>query len=44
MLTVAAAYGYITPGDDAATWGADEIVRDTGELAQLVIKAVNLGA
>jgi phosphoglycolate phosphatase len=43
MLTIAAAYGYITPDDDAASWGADVIARDTEELAQLVLKAVNLG-
>lgn len=44
MATIAAAYGYITPDDDAAAWGADEIARDTHELAQLVLKAVNLDA
>jgi phosphoglycolate phosphatase len=43
MVTVAAAYGYITPDDDAAAWNADVIVRDTEELAQFVRKAVNLG-
>ena len=43
MVTIAAAYGYITPDDDAAAWGADIIARDTEELAQLVLKAVNLG-
>ena len=43
MATIAAAYGYITPDDDAAAWGADIIARDTEELAQLVLKAVNLG-
>lgn len=44
MVTIAAAYGYITPDDDAEAWGADVIARDTEELAQLVLKAVNLGA
>ena len=44
MLTVAAAYGYITPDDDADAWGADLIARNTEELAQMVLKAVNLGA
>ncbi len=44
MITIAAAYGYITPDDDAQAWGADLIARDTEELAQLVLKAVNLGA
>ncbi len=42
MPTIAAGYGYITPDDDAAAWGADVIARDTEELAQLVLKAVNL--
>jgi 2-phosphoglycolate phosphatase len=43
MVTIAAAYGYITPDDDAEAWGADVIARDSEELAQLVLKAVNLG-
>lgn len=42
MTTVAAAYGYITADDDAAAWGADLIAADTAELAQIVLKAVNL--
>jgi N-acetyl-D-muramate 6-phosphate phosphatase len=44
MATIAAAYGYIVPGDEPATWGADSIVADVGELTHLVLKAVNLGA
>lgn len=44
MGTIAAAYGYITPDDDAAAWGADALARDTQELAHIVLKAVNLGA
>ncbi len=44
MATIAAAYGYITPDDDAMNWGADLIASDTAELAQIVRKAVNLGA
>jgi phosphoglycolate phosphatase len=44
MATIAAAYGYITPGDDPAGWGADRIAADTAELAQIVRKAVNLDA
>lgn len=44
MITIAAAYGYVTPDDDAEAWGADLIARDTEELAKLVLKAVNLGA
>lgn len=43
MVTIAAAYGYVTPDDDATAWGADAIAHDTEELAQLVLKAVNLG-
>lgn len=42
MGTVAAAYGYITPGDDARDWQADAIAASTEELAQIVLKAVNL--
>ena len=43
MPTVAAAYGYVTPEDDPHRWGADRIAADTAELAQIVLKAVNLG-
>lgn len=42
MATIAAAYGYITADDDPATWDADLIVADPQELAQSVLKAVNL--
>ena len=34
MGTIAAAYGYIAPGDSSASWGADVIANDTQELAQ----------
>jgi phosphoglycolate phosphatase len=44
MGTIAAAYGYITPEDSATVWGADAIARDTQELANIVLKAVNLDA
>lgn len=44
MATIAAAYGYITPDDDPAGWGADRIVADTSELAQIVRIALNLDA
>jgi phosphoglycolate phosphatase len=44
MRTIAAAYGYITPGDHAAAWGADALVTNTEELTQIVLKAVNLGS
>lgn len=40
--TIAAAYGYITDDDDPREWGADIIAVDTRELAQIVLKAVNL--
>ncbi len=40
--TIAAAYGYITDDDDPREWGADIIAVDTQELAQIVLKAVNL--
>jgi phosphoglycolate phosphatase len=43
MVTIAAAYGYIVPGDDPAAWGPDAIVSNTKELANLLLKAVNLG-
>jgi phosphoglycolate phosphatase len=42
MGTIAAAYGYITEDDDPRAWGADILVSDTEELAQIVRKAVNL--
>ena len=44
MATVAAAYGYIVEADDPRDWGADEIVGDSTELAQMLLKAVNLAA
>lgn len=43
MATIAAGYGYITEDDDPREWGADIIATDTEELAQIVLKAVNLG-
>ncbi len=42
--TIAAGYGYITDDDDPRNWGADIIAADTGELTQIVLKAVNLGS
>lgn len=44
MATVAAAYGYVTPDDDPQRWGADLVAADTAELAQILLKAVNLDA
>ena len=42
MATIAATYGYISEDDDPREWGADIISPDTEELAQIVLKAVNL--
>jgi phosphoglycolate phosphatase len=42
MATIAAAYGYVTPDDDASAWGANAIAADTQELAHIVLKAVTL--
>jgi len=44
MATIAAAYGYISEGDDPREWGADIIAPDTEELVQIILKAVNLGS
>jgi phosphoglycolate phosphatase len=44
MATIAAGYGYITADDDPREWGADIVAPDTEELAQIVLKAVNLGS
>ncbi len=42
MATIAASYGYITEDDDPREWDADVIATSTEELAQIVLKAVNL--
>ena len=42
MPTIAVTYGYLTAQDDPSRWGADQIAGDTAELAQFVLKAVNL--
>lgn len=44
MATIAAAYGYVTPDDDPLSWGADLVARDTAELTQMLLEAVNLDA
>ena len=36
MLTIAAAYGYITPGEDVAMWKADAVINDMNELVATV--------
>ena len=40
--TIAAAYGYVTEDDDPREWDADIIAATADELAQIVLKAVNL--
>ena len=42
MTTIAAAYGYLVDGDDPLGWGADVMAADPDELAQILLKAVNL--
>ena len=42
MATIAAGYGYITAEDDPREWDADVIATTAEELAQIVLKAVNL--
>ena len=42
MATIAAGYGYITEDDDPREWEANVIATTTEELAQIVLKAVNL--
>jgi phosphoglycolate phosphatase len=42
IATVAVGYGYVVAGDDPLSWGADDYAVDTDELAQIVLKAVNL--
>ena len=43
MTTIGATYGYVTEDDDPREWGADLLVDNTHELAQILLKAVNLG-
>ena len=44
MATVAAGYGYIVETDDPRSWGADKYAGNTDELAQILLKAVNLAS
>ena len=37
LYTIAAAWGYIEPGDSAETWGADEVVSHSEELKTAVL-------
>ena len=38
MYTIAAAYGYIEPGDDPGDWGADSRAADSHALAGLILR------
>ncbi len=42
MLTVGAAYGYVTAEDDPVRWEADELVSTTAELSQIITKVFKL--
>ena len=42
MLTVGAAYGYVTAEDDPVRWEADELVATTAELSQIITKVFKL--
>jgi 2-phosphoglycolate phosphatase len=42
MRTIAATYGYITDDDEPRGWGADDMVENTADLAQMILKAVTL--
>ncbi len=42
MLTIAAAYGYITADDSPERWQADDVAADPQELTTILLKAVNL--
>ncbi|MFV8817092.1 HAD family hydrolase [Haliea sp. E17] len=37
MFTVAAAYGYIEPGDEPGAWGADALVSHSADLAAVIL-------
>ncbi|MAC32397.1 MAG: phosphoglycolate phosphatase [Haliea sp.] len=37
LFTIAARYGYIEPGDDPGSWGADAEVRDSNDLTPLIL-------
>ena len=42
MCTVSATYGYIPDDEDPDRWQADQVAADPEELAQIILKAVNL--
>ena len=39
-FTIAAAYGYLTPGEAASSWQADALVESSGELAEMILGMV----
>jgi len=41
MVTIAAAYGYIEPGDDPADWGATARVNCSTDLSSLILGTIN---
>jgi len=43
MTTIAAGYGYITPDEDPAAWGADHLVGEIAELTELLRRQGWLG-
>jgi len=36
MYTIAAAYGYIEADDEPSSWGADALISDSKNLAELI--------
>lgn len=40
MYTIAAAYGYIEPGDDSLGWGADALADTSEQLASLILESL----
>jgi len=43
MTTVAAAYGYIQPGDDPASWGADHVIEQPDRLWDILAVTITEG-
>ena len=40
-FTIAAAYGYLAPGETADSWQADAVAKNSGELAEIVLGMVS---
>lgn len=38
MTTIAALFGYISPGEDPLSWGADYVARDPAELTDIILR------